>query len=47
MNRNTLYVVVAILAIGLAVVGWRLYQEENKSGIEIEVGEGGLTVETN
>ena len=47
MNRNTLYAVVAILAIGLAVVGWRLYQEENKSGIEIEVGEGGLTVETN
>jgi len=47
MNRNTLYIVVAILAIGLAVVGWRLYQEENKEGIQIEVGEGGLTVETN
>ena len=46
MNRNALYVVVAILAIGLAVVGWRLYQEENKEGIQIEVSEGGLTVET-
>jgi predicted negative regulator of RcsB-dependent stress response len=47
MNRNTLYVVVAILAIALAVVGWRLYQEENKEGIQIEVGKGGLTVQTN
>lgn len=47
MNRNALYVVVAVLAIGLAIVGWRLYQEENKAGIEIEVGDGGLSVETN
>ena len=46
MNRNALYAVIAILAIGLAVVGWKLYDEQNKAGIAIEVGKGGLSVET-
>lgn len=46
MNRNALYGVIALLAIGLAVVGWMLYREQNKPGIAIEVGKGGLSVET-
>jgi hypothetical protein len=47
MNRNALYAVIAILVVGLAVVGWKLYEEENKAGLEIEVGKGGVSVETN
>lgn len=46
-NRNTLYLVIAVLVVGLGVVGYFLYQEQNKSGIEVEVNEDGLSVETN
>jgi hypothetical protein len=46
MNRNVLYIVVAVLAVASAVFGYQLYQERQKAtGIEISVGERGISIE--
>lgn len=46
MNRNTLYLVVGVLAVTAAVLGYQLYQERQKTtGIEINVGKSGITIE--
>ncbi|WP_422371012.1 hypothetical protein [Hoeflea sp.] len=48
MSRNTLYIVIAVLVAGLAVIGFQLYQEQQQpSGLEINIGESGVSVETN
>jgi predicted negative regulator of RcsB-dependent stress response len=46
MNRNALYVVIGGLAVVTAVLGYQYYQEQQKSSVEISVGERGLTIET-
>ena len=47
MNRNVLYIVVAALAVVVVVLGYLYYQEQQKpEGIKIELGEKGLSVET-
>jgi uncharacterized membrane protein YidH (DUF202 family) len=46
MNRNVLYLVICLLAIVVAVVGYLLYQER-QSGIRIDIGESGVTIEGN
>jgi len=46
MSRNTLYLVIGLLAAGVAVVGY-LYYQESQSGIAIEIGETGITIEGN
>ncbi len=46
MNRNTLLVIIGVLAIAAAIFGYQLYQERQKtSGIEINVGKGGISIE--
>jgi predicted negative regulator of RcsB-dependent stress response len=46
MNRNVLYIVIGALAVVAGVVGYQLYQERQKSsGIEINVGKGGISIE--
>ena len=46
MNRNTLYIVIAVLAVGAAILGYQLYQERQKTtGIEINVGKSGISIE--
>jgi hypothetical protein len=46
MTRNALYAVIAVLAVGAAVLGYQLYQERQKtSGVEISVGNSGLKIE--
>jgi len=46
MSRNVLYLVIGLLAAGVIVVGYLYYQESrNRSGIEIEIGEHGVTIE--
>ena len=46
MNRNTLYLIIGALAVVAAVVGYQLYQERQKAtGIEINVGKGGISIE--
>ena len=46
MNRNLLYLVIAVLVVATAVFGYQLYQERQKStGIEINIGERGVSIE--
>ena len=46
MNRNVLYLVIGVLAIVTAVIGYQLYQERQKTtGIEINVGKSGISIE--
>lgn len=46
MNRNVLYLVIGMLIVGVAVVGYMLY-EERRSGVSIEIGEGGVRIDGN
>ena len=46
MSRNVLYLIIAVLAVGSAVVGYQLYQERQKTtGIAISVGDRGISIE--
>jgi hypothetical protein len=47
MNRNVLYLIIGALAVAAAVLGYMVYQEEQKSGVEINVGKDGVSVEGN
>lgn len=44
MSRNALYLVIGLLVVGVAVVGYLLYQER-QSGISIEIGEHGVKID--
>lgn len=44
MNRNALYLVIGLLAVGVVVIGYLLY-EERQSGVSIEIGKRGVTIE--
>lgn len=46
MNRNTLYLVIVLLAIGVGVVGY-LYYQESRSGVDIKIGDHGVTIQGN
>jgi predicted negative regulator of RcsB-dependent stress response len=46
MNRNILYLVIAVLVAGIAVVGY-MYYEESQSGVSIEIGKDGAKIEGN
>lgn len=45
MSRNTLAIVIAILVVGTAILGYMVYQDQQTSGVEIKIGEGGLSIE--
>jgi len=47
MNRNGLYLIIAVLAVitvGLAIY---VYEQETTQGVEIEIGEDGISVQEN
>ncbi len=46
MNRNGLYLAIAVLAVAALALGYGLYRERQKSGIQIDVGNGGLSIQT-
>ena len=46
MSRNALYFVIGLLVAGVVVVGY-LYYQESRSGIDIEIGEDGITIDGN
>ena len=47
MNRNVLYLVIGALVVVAVVVGYLLYQErQNTTGIDINVGNGGVSIQT-
>ena len=46
INRNTLYLIVGVLAVLVVVLGYQLYQERKEpQGMQINVGPGGITIE--
>ena len=47
MNRNGLYVVIAVLAVVAIGLGIYVYREESKPGVEIRIGDEGISVEEN
>ncbi|MEX1179329.1 MAG: hypothetical protein WEB63_00730 [Cucumibacter sp.] len=47
MNRNTLYLLIAVLVVALAVLGWLYWDNSQKNRITLEVGNGAVTLETN
>ena len=47
MNRNGPLLLVGVLAVVVVVLGYYFYQERQKtSGIDINVGESGISIET-
>jgi len=47
MNRNLLYLVIGVLVVATIVVSYFFYQERQKTtGIDINVDEGGISIET-
>ena len=47
MSRNSLYVIIAVLAAVAIGLGVYVYREENKPAVEIKIGEEGISVEEN
>ena len=47
MSRNTLANVIAIVVVGAAILGYMVYQDQQTSGVEIKVGEGGISIQEN
>jgi hypothetical protein len=45
-SGNTLYLVIGAMAVVIIIGGYYLYQEQHKSGISVEVGGKGISVET-
>lgn len=46
MNRNFIYLILGALIVGCVVLGYSLYQERQKTGINISVGgQDGLKIE--
>jgi hypothetical protein len=46
MPRNVLYVVIAVLAVALAAVGYNLYEAKKEpQGLQINIGPNGLRVQ--
>ncbi|MES2844481.1 MAG: hypothetical protein V4804_00840 [Pseudomonadota bacterium] len=48
MNRNVLYLLLGVAIAVAGFLGWQLYEENRQpDGIEIDIGEDGLTIESN
>lgn len=47
MNRNVLYLVIGALIVIVAFLGYRYYQDQQRSGITIEMDEGGMSIDSN
>ena len=46
MSRNSIIALVGILGVALGVGGYWLYQDQNRSRIELNLGGRGITLET-
>lgn len=46
-NRNILYVIVGALIVAVAVLGYKIYQDNKKpEGLQINVGPGGVKIQS-
>jgi hypothetical protein len=47
MSRSVLYVVIAVLVVGIGVLGFAYYDHKRNTVLEIDVGPHGITVQKN
>lgn len=47
MNRNGLYLVIAVLLVALVGFGIYTYQQQTRPGIEVRVDEKGISIDGN
>lgn len=47
MNRNVLYLLIAVLAVVAIGLGVYVYNEQQKPGLSITVDEGGIDIQGN
>lgn len=48
MNRNVLFLIIGGLIVIVAGLGFYIYDKESKpAGIELKIGEGGVSIEEN
>lgn len=45
MSRNVLYMIVAVLAVATAVLGYQYYRDRHTTSIELNVGERGISID--
>lgn len=45
VSRNVLYVITGALAVVVAVLGYRYYEDQQKTGIEITAGPNTLSIQ--
>jgi hypothetical protein len=45
MSRNLLFIVIGAVGIGAGVLGYLLYQERHRSGVDISIGPRGVTIQ--
>ena len=47
MDRNLLYLLIGVLAVAALFFGYLFYQQQQTSGLQIDVGDGSVSIETN
>lgn len=47
MDTKVLYALIGVLILALVVVGWLYVQERNSNRLEINLGNGGISVQSN
>lgn len=47
MNRNLLYLVVGALIVIVAVLGYRYYEDSQRTGIDIQLNGSGISIQGN
>jgi hypothetical protein len=45
MNRNVMVQVIGVLAVAVVVLGYQVYQERQKTGVDISIGNRGISIE--
>ena len=45
MKRNTLYLIIGALGVATLALGYYIYQDRQKTGIEINIDKRGLSIE--
>jgi predicted negative regulator of RcsB-dependent stress response len=45
MNRNLVMLVIGGLVVAVAVLGYQVYQDRQKTGVEISIGNKGISIE--
>jgi predicted negative regulator of RcsB-dependent stress response len=45
MNRNVMMLVIGGLAVAVAVLGYQVYQDRQKKGVEISIGDKGISIQ--